>query len=375
MTYKRTHLSTLAGVGTLFLAAASAQAVTVTTLYWVGSGSPNYTGSWDTTTQNWDTANGSSANSAWVNGDAAQFSNGGTATINANVSASELGLGANTTLAGNGSYTLTVTGNNPGAGGAGKTLTVNGAAVDFSGLRNGVPNLELDSGTITVGGNSSNFYSSSVGWSLNVTGGTLDATGATYGLRLGSASFSGSGEAATATQSGGTVDVGGLGLQIGSGSGSTAAGTSYTDSYTLSNGTLALASLKFGAVANTIAEFNLSGGTVTVNTNTISFAKGTSIGTSDFNFETGSGMLVLKDSGSTPTPWDFSTLTGIANSSFLVNGAAATSSELTFAADTSLSGYTDISLVPASVPDPATFGLVAIGGLALLVRRRKAFRV
>ena len=369
MTYKRTHLSTLAGVGTLFLAAASAQAAT---LYWVGSGSPNYTGSWDTATQNWDTANGSTDNSAWVSGYAAQFSNGGTATINANVSAAELVLGANTTLTGNGSYTLTVTDNNPASNGAGKTLTVNGAAVDFStGFRGSAPNLELDSGTITIG--SGNFDPSAANWSLNVTGGKLDATGATYGFRLGSASFNGSGEAAKATQSSGTVEVGGQGLQIGSGSGSTASTTSYTDSYTLSNGTLALASLKFGAVANTTAEFNLSGGTVTVNTNTISFDQGSSVGTSYFNFETGNGMLVLKDSSGT-TPWTFSTLTVIKNSSFLVNGNAATSSELTFAADTNPE-FTDISLTPASVPDPATFGLVAIGGLALLVRRRKAFRV
>ena len=372
MTYKRTHLSTLAGVGTLFLAAASAQAAT---LYWVGSGSPNYTGSWDTATQNWDTANGSSANSAWVSGDAAQFSNGGTATINANVTAAELVLGANTTLTGNGSYTLTVTGNNPASNGAGKTLTVNGAAVDFSnGFIGGAANLELDSGTITVGGSTA-IAPTSNGWSLNVTGGTLNANTVTHGFRLGSNFFNGStGEAATATQSGGTVEVGGQGLQIGSGSGSTASTTSYTDSYTLSNGTLALASLKFGAVANTTAEFNLSGGTVTVNTNTISFDQGSSVGTSYFNFETGSGMLVLKDSSGSTTPWTFSTLTGIKNSSFLVNGNAATSSELTFAADTNPE-FTDISLTPASVPDPATFGLVAIGGLALLVRRRKAFRV
>jgi hypothetical protein len=372
MTYKRTHLSALAGVGTLFLAAASAQAVT--TLYWVGTGSPS--GSWDNTTQNWDTANGSTDNSAWVSGYAAQFSNGGTATINANVSAAELVLGANTTLTGNGSDTLTVTGDNPAANGAGNTLTVNGAAVDFSnGFIGGAANLELDSGTITVGGSTA-IAPTSNGWSLNVTGGTLNANTVTHGFRLGSNFFNGStGEAATATQSGGTVEVGGLGLQIGSGSGSTASTTSYTDSYTLSNGTLALASLNFGAVANTIAEFNLSGGTVTVNTNTISFDQGSSVGTSYFNFETGNGMLVLKDSGLTPTPWDFSTLTGIANSSFLVNGAAATSSELTFAADPTSAGYTDISLVPASVPDPATFGLMAIGGLALLVRRRKAFRV
>ncbi len=352
-------------------ALASAGAAQAATLYWVGS---NNNGSWDTTTQNWDTGNGNTINSAWVAGDAAQFSNGGTATIAANVSASQLNINANTTLAGNGSYTLTVSGNNPAASGAGHTLTVNGAAVDFStGFRGGAPNLELDSGTITIGGSGSNFDPSAANWSLNVTGGKLDATGATYGFRLGSASFNGVGEAAKATQSSGTVEVGGQGLQIGSGSGSTAAGTSYADSYTLSGGTLTLALLKFGAVANTTAEFNLSGGTVTVNTNTISFAQGTSVGTSDFNFETGNGVLILKDASGT-TPWTFTTLTGIANSSFLVNGTAATSGELTFAADTNLSGYTDISLAQTNTPEPATVGLLAIGGLALVVRRRKACR-
>ena len=198
------------------LASAGAAQAT-TTLYWVGSGSPSYTGNWDTTSTSWDTANGSSTNSLWVNGDGAQFSNGGTATINANVSAAELVLGANTTLTGNGSYTLTVTGNNPASNGAGKTLTVNGAAVDFStGFIGGAANLELDSGTITVGGTTAIAPTSS-GWSLNVTGGTLNANTVTHGFRLGSNFFNGTGEAATATQSGGTVDVGGLGLQIGSG--------------------------------------------------------------------------------------------------------------------------------------------------------------
>ncbi len=356
----------------LMAAAASAQATT--TLYWAGGSS----GAWDNTTQNWSTSNGGSANSAWVNGDAAQFGSVTTASINANVSAAQLNINADTTLTGSGAYTLTVANNNPAAGGAGQTLAVNGANVDFStGYRGGAPNLELDSGTITIGGAGSNFDPSSKNWALTVNGGTLDASGATYGLRLGSASFNGSGEDATGVQNAGTVTIGGQGLQIGTGPGSTAATSSTAVSYTLNGGTLGLTHLNFGAVANSSATFNLAGGVVTVNTNTIAFDTGSSVGTEAFNFVTGNGTpgtLVLKNSSNTSGDWNFTSLTGITNSSFLVNGVAATSSDLSFASDPTLTGYTDISV--ATTPEPSTLAMFVLGtvGLGMLGLRRNATR-
>ncbi|MGC8541275.1 MAG: PEP-CTERM sorting domain-containing protein, partial [Phycisphaerae bacterium] len=268
------------------------------------------------------------------------------------------------------------------AGAANSTLVVDGPTVNFTGaLRQATANLTVDGGTVKI---TSRLSAGVAGWAGNFSGGTVTiATGGGYGIRLGDDNFTfngsggntGTGQlSATITQAtGSTVTVGGAGVQIGSGS---TAGTTATDTYTLNGGSLTTTNLQIAANGTSeTAEFDLAGGTITVTNPTPTTANGnglafgTSLGSGSsaaFNFETGNGVLILKDASGT-TPWTFATLTSIANSKFLVNGVAATSSELTFKADSTLAGYTDIALAP----EPASLGLLAVGGMSLLLVRRK----
>ena len=261
----------------------------------------------------------------WVNGsspgasDVANFSNGGDATVAGNVSANSLTLGADTTLSGNGSYTLTTGSNNPLAGG--HTLTVDGAKVVFStefALGTSGNNLTVNSGSVTMSGYGG-MEVSATNWQFDINGGTVDIAG-NYNY------ITGSGDAIA--QTAGTVTVTGKPLELG----------------------------------NSTATYTLSGGTLT--TIGLTFTSGAA-----FNFVGTSGTLFLKNSGS--QPWNFASLTGIANSLFEVNGVAATSGHLAFVTGSGVpSGYTQISAV---VPEPASIGLLGLGGLGLLLlgKRRK----
>ncbi len=377
------------------VSAGAAQATT--TLYW-GGNTPGTSGNWSTSTSDtpWATTSTGAIGTDWTDGDNANFQNGGTdtvtvvGTIGATTPVPTITVNNSTTADLLGSDTVNVSGSGAGAGLAGaanSTLVVDGPTVNFTGaLRKAEANLTVDGGTVNI---TSRLSAGVAGWAGKFSGGTtnIDLGTSAYGIRLGDDSFSynggggntGTGQlSVTITQdTGSTVAVGGGvtgGVQIGSGS---TAGTAATDTYTLNGGSLTTTNLQIAANGtNETAEFDLVGGTITVTNSTPTTANGdglvfgTSLGSGSsaaFNFVTGNGMLILKDANNGSTAWNFSTLTGIANSDFLVNGTAATSSELTFAADTNLSGYTDISLAP----EPASLGLLAVGGMGLLLVRRK----
>ncbi|HEV3415262.1 MAG TPA: autotransporter-associated beta strand repeat-containing protein, partial [Pirellulales bacterium] len=136
--------------------------LTVQSLYWVGgaTGAPT---TWDTSSQNWSTTSGGSANAMWTNGDQAIF--GGTATtinVASGISADSIKFTAGGYIL-SGSNSLTVSGTHTIDVASGLADTISTTLNCSGGMT------KTSSGTLTLGG--SNSYSGTT----TVSAGTLAA--------------------------------------------------------------------------------------------------------------------------------------------------------------------------------------------------------
>jgi hypothetical protein len=347
---------------------------TTTDYEWLGTTSNSFT-----TSTNWSNATGYGVPTlGTTNSGPLAVANGGTSASPSSGSYMlySPGSGITTTFSGTGNLLIGAT---PGPHAAiGSATVASGTLVGDGNLTVG-QGTNADTALLTVSGGAVNAYDVQVngGGTVAITGGTISNTVATDSsfinngvVNLSAGSLTLSDAFSLGTTGGGTLNISGGTASV-AGTLSVSTGGATTGSITLTGGSITAAS----AVALGTSPTETGGGTITFGTGSgvfemtgfnsgspnLTFGKN-----SYFNFLTGSlGSISINGAS-------LGYFQGLVTAGDIkVSGSTATTSEFAYS---SSSGQGIYKLVGSSVPEPATLGLVSLGGLGILLlgRTRKS---